>query len=175
MSQNEELNRLAEAAQGRNWRAGNYDAKSFIPSYQVIAETDEGLCVVLEGNKNFIPEAEANCAFAAAANPVVVKALIAENAGLKTGYEAYERVNAELKAENETLVAAAQALRDEWRKDRADADRHRFARDCAYGALTLMEGKRVFVELDYPPGEFSGCDQAYEAAIDAAMGKGGQP
>ena len=31
--------------------------------------------------------------------------LKAENAGLKTGYEAYERVNAELKAENERLVA----------------------------------------------------------------------
>ena len=31
--------------------------------------------------------------------------LKAENAGLKTGYEAYERVNAELKAENEALRA----------------------------------------------------------------------
>ena len=100
--------------------------------------------------------------------------LRAEVAGLKTGYEAYERVNAELKAENETLIAAAQALRDEWRKDQVDAGRHRFARDCAYGALTLMEGKRVFVELDYPSGEFSGCDQAYDAAIDAALGQGEQ-
>ena len=32
--------------------------------------------------------------------------LKAENAGLKTGYEAYERVNAELKAENEALRKA---------------------------------------------------------------------
>ena len=32
-----------------------------------------------------------------------VEALRAEVAGLKTGYEAYERVNAELKAENEAL------------------------------------------------------------------------
>lgn len=32
-----------------------------------------------------------------------VEALRAENAGLKTGYEAYERVNAELKAEVELL------------------------------------------------------------------------
>lgn len=103
-----------------------------------------------------------------------ISKLRAEVAGLKTGYEAYERVNAELKAENETLVAAAKALRDEWRKDQADAKRHRFARDCAYGALTLMEGKRVFVELDYPEGEFSGCDQAYDTAIDAALGQGEQ-
>lgn len=100
--------------------------------------------------------------------------LRAEVAGLRTGYEAYEQVNAELKAENETLIAAAQALRDEWRKDQVDAGRHRFARDCAYGALTLMEGKRVFVEMDYPSGEFSGCDQAYDAAIDAALGQGEQ-
>ena len=32
--------------------------------------------------------------------------LRAEVAGLRTGYEAYERVNAELKAENEALVSA---------------------------------------------------------------------
>lgn len=89
-------------------------------------------------------------------------------------FEALVAERDQLKAENETLIAAAQALRDEWRKDQADAKRHRFARDCAYGALTLMEGKRVFVELDYPSGEFSGCDQAYDAAIDAAMGKGEQ-
>ncbi|WP_300632655.1 hypothetical protein [Pseudomonas sp.] len=58
-----------------------------------------------------------------------VEALQAELAGLRTGYEAYERVNAELKAENETLIAAAQALRDEWRKDQADAQRYRFLRN----------------------------------------------
>ena len=41
-----------------------------------------------------------------------VARLKAENAGLKTGYEAYERVNAELKAENEALRGAgAGALR----------------------------------------------------------------
>ena len=36
--------------------------------------------------------------------------LRAENAGLKTGYEAYERLNAELKAENEALRNAAPPL-----------------------------------------------------------------
>jgi hypothetical protein len=131
----------------------------------------------------------------AAANPAAVLALIAESERLSAACTRAEQViNAEskaaaiatgranlmqtereqLKAENETLVAAAKALRDEWRKDQVDAKRHRFARDCAYGALTLMEGKRVFVELDYPEGEFSGCGQAYEIAIDAAMGKGEQ-
>lgn len=37
--------------------------------------------------------------------------LRAEVAGLKTGYEAYERVNAELKAENERLVPFEEAYR----------------------------------------------------------------
>lgn len=74
----EQLKALAESAQGINWRAGNYYGKSFIPAYQVIADTDEGLCVILEGNKNFRSEAEANCAYAAAANPATVLALLDE-------------------------------------------------------------------------------------------------
>ena len=40
-----------------------------------------------------------------------VEALKAEVAGLRTGYEAYERVNAELKAENEALRKDA----EQWR------------------------------------------------------------
>ena len=36
--------------------------------------------------------------------------LRAEVAGLKTGYEAYERVNAELKAENEALLSALKGM-----------------------------------------------------------------
>ncbi|WP_338568765.1 hypothetical protein V6L78_19845 [Pseudomonas canadensis] len=43
-----------------------------------------------------------------------VEALRAEVAGLKTGYEAYERVNAELKAENEALRNALRPLLANW-------------------------------------------------------------
>ncbi|MBI6601875.1 hypothetical protein [Pseudomonas sp. S4_EA_1b] len=39
-----------------------------------------------------------------------VEALKAEVAGLRTGYEAYERVNAELKAENEALRGVMSAV-----------------------------------------------------------------
>lgn len=39
--------------------------------------------------------------------------LSAENAGLRTGYEAYEQVNAELKAENERLHKALESCADE--------------------------------------------------------------
>ncbi|MBD1602107.1 ead/Ea22-like family protein [Pseudomonas typographi] len=88
-----ELKRLAEAAQGRNWRAGNFYGKAFIPAYQVIAETDEGACVILEGNKNFLPEAKANIAFVAAANPAAILALIAENEQLKAAFAMPERLS----------------------------------------------------------------------------------
>lgn len=85
------------------------------------------------------PEIDAVTAFVGAATPAVVMALIAENkrltaeldcpfrlarhskrlveqlraevAGLKTGYEAYERVNAELKAEVEWLQEENENLR----------------------------------------------------------------
>ncbi|KRP59062.1 hypothetical protein [Pseudomonas trivialis] len=73
--------------------------------------------------------------------------LRAEVAGLKTGYEAYERVNAELKAENEAL--------------RKDAERYRWLRDseCA-GRIVRDMGAKV-------------CRHA-DQRIDAAMGKGEQ-
>lgn len=83
----------------------------------------------------------------------LIDQLRAEVAGLKTGYEAYERVNAELKAEVQAL--------------RKDAERYRHLRECNSGSLcitelTLDDGDQVLVEAE--------ADQA----IDAAMGKGEQ-
>lgn len=73
--------------------------------------------------------------------------LRAEVAGLKTGYEACERANAELKAENEAL--------------RKHAERYRWLRDseCA-GRILRDMGAKV-------------CRHA-DQRIDAAMGKGGE-
>ena len=91
----------------------------------------------------------------------------AEIEGLKIGYEAYEQVNAGLKAENETLVAAAQAICDEWRKDQADAERYRWLRDqCGiveYQAIAGSIGSGML-----PSGE------SLDAALSVAMGKGEQ-
>ncbi|WP_443190964.1 hypothetical protein [Pseudomonas indica] len=72
-----ELRRLADAVPGKNWRAGNVYGKPFIPAYQVIADTPDGPCVVLEGNQNFIEQAEAAAAFAATACPTTILNLIA--------------------------------------------------------------------------------------------------
>jgi hypothetical protein len=73
-----DLRRLAEAVVGTNWRAGNYYGKPFIPAYQVIADTPDGPCVVLEGNKNFHEQAIAIAAYAAALEPSKILAFLAD-------------------------------------------------------------------------------------------------
>ncbi len=73
--------------------------------------------------------------------------LRAEIAGLKTGYEAYERVNAELKAEVEAL--------------RKDAERYRWLRDSDYAGKILRDmGAKYRADADQ--------------RIDAALGQGEQ-
>ncbi|PAA08883.1 hypothetical protein [Pseudomonas fragi] len=75
-----------------------------------------------------------------------------EVAGLKTGYEAYERVNAELKAECEVL--------------RKDAGRWQFVRNpVGSGSPFAIWSERTNLFL----GKFA------DEAIDAAMGKGDRP
>lgn len=68
-----------------------------------------------------------------------------------------------LKAENEALLAAAQALRDEWRKDQADAERYRWLR---------VKQTFIWFIQDWFPRNNVLTD--VDAEIDAAMGKGEQ-
>lgn len=79
-----------------------------------------------------------------------ISRLRAEVAGLRTGYEAYEQVNAELKAEIEAL------RKDSARLDRLDQERE------AYGT-SFHEGNRWTLD-----GQFA----TVRDAIDAAMGHG---
>jgi len=112
--------------------------------------------------------------------------LRAENAGLRTGYEAYERVNAELKAEVEGLREEV-ALDD---KIIADRDRLLNMFDCpAHGqcipyAMEQIEALRKDadryqwlkvddVDRDHLYTSTLGADM--DAAIDAALGQGEQP
>lgn len=71
-----------------------------------------------------------------------------------------------LMAENDTLVAAAQALRDEWRKDQSDAERYRYLRD----RCGVVEYKAIAGSIS--PGMLPSGDKL-DVAVDAAMGKGG--
>ncbi|WP_223271451.1 hypothetical protein [Pseudomonas fluorescens] len=64
--------------------------------------------------------------------------LKAEIAGLKTGYEAYERVNAELKAENE-------ALRDDLEQSQYDANAWRNGEESVWIEVFNSEGDDPFI------------------------------
>lgn len=78
--------------------------------------------------------------------------LRAEVAGLKTGYEAYERVNAELKAEVEAL--------------RKDAARYQWLREASSGYIEVVEW--------IGPHATGMIGEDLDALLDAAMGKGEQ-
>lgn len=103
----------------------------------------------------------------------MVVQLKAENAGLKTGYEAYEQVNAELKAEVEGL--------------RKDAELHqqlqRAAKELPFGwdITLIVERFSGWVELTDPHGTVVELDDLpadlavqVSMAIDAALGQGEQ-
>ena len=109
--------------------------------------------------------------------------LRAEIAGLKTGYEAYERVNAELKAELAAEIQrrfdgneiAARERDEEVRKLKAenealrkDAERFRYWRRCWANEEDANLPYSVEMQMD------SNGDFEIEDAFDAAMGKGEQ-
>ncbi|WP_238349097.1 hypothetical protein [Pseudomonas poae] len=79
--------------------------------------------------------------------------LRAEVAGLKTGYEAYERVNAELKAENEAL--------------RKGAARYEWLRQARSGHIEVVEW--------IGPHATGMTGEDLDALLDSAMGQGEQP
>ena len=98
--------------------------------------------------------------------------LRAEVAGLKTGYQAYERVNAELKAEVDSLIREADRQYTTIEAYRKDAERYQWLltnasvildKKAAYQAVT------GFIKFDTMPARTE-----TESAIDAAMSKGEQ-
>lgn len=131
MSDYTELKRLAEAAPEGPWFGPEY-----APGTSHVFDVDLGTLLHYE---SIDTEQDACLRYVAAANPAAVLELIdsnkrlkagaadtweiaqsrariidqlkAENAGLKTGYEAYERVNAELRAECESLRKDAERVR----------------------------------------------------------------
>lgn len=83
--------------------------------------------------------------------------LVAEVAGLRTGYQAYERVNAELKAENEAL-----------RKERDSRHPFKFALESPAIGFTGCVICGVYTDHGGLP-----CPKT-RATADAALGKGEQ-
>ncbi|PXX60704.1 hypothetical protein SAMN05660489_04370 [Pseudomonas sp. LAMO17WK12:I10] len=93
--------------------------------------------------------------------------LKAELCGLRTGFEAQNQVNAELKAENEAL--------------RKDAERYQWicANACDlnfYAAGPTPIRGRVEIDAEqYPVSEWGSAKPELDSIIDAALGKGEQP
>lgn len=87
----DELDSKAKAATAGTWRAGNAYDKPFIPKYEVVVDTPEGAYVLLSGNHNFLPDAVANVAHAAAANPATILALTAHIRSLTERLEKAEK------------------------------------------------------------------------------------
>ncbi|MBJ2224932.1 hypothetical protein [Pseudomonas sp. MF7451] len=106
----------------------------------------------------------------------------AENAGLKTGYEAYERVNAELKAEvarsteREILqLAEIEALRIANTFLLPDAQRHRWLRANGYDMGSFHREHEHNDKAWFECLDDSAIDEAIAGeAIDAALGQGEQ-
>ncbi|WP_289328843.1 hypothetical protein [Pseudomonas sp. 'CRE Jenny 4'] len=157
-----ELKRLAEAAQYENCEF-QHELVAATKAFFVGCIPEQILALIAENER-----LSADCSSmrgSLKANAASIKKLIkdggraarerdqyrAEVAGLKTGYEAYERVNAELKAEVERL--------------RKDADRWQFVRNpVGSGSPFAIWSERTNLFL----GKFA------DEAIDAAMGKGEQ-
>lgn len=90
-----ELKRLAEAAVGKTYSSG----EKFFFSAEATPEQVLALIAENDSSRKHWQNESNNVQ----ALMVEVARLKAENAGLQTGYEAYERVNAQLKAEVEKL------------------------------------------------------------------------
>ncbi|KAA8702441.1 hypothetical protein [Pseudomonas proteolytica] len=94
-----------------------------------------------------------------------VEALQAENAGLKTGYEAYERVNAELKAEVEVLRKDADRAAY-WKQRAKSAEGHLFSGDFRAAAMELHKYSR-FESTPWP--ELTGSQHALISSAAGAV------
>jgi len=88
----EALKKLAEKATPGPWRVGKFMPAETIGRHQVMAIDGQNFpYVILEGNQNFIEEAECNAAYAAAANPAAILELLEQRRllleALKESYE----------------------------------------------------------------------------------------
>ena len=73
-----EIEARAKVATKGAWRVGEWMPRETVGRHQVVVDTDEGPYVILEGNQNFIDDANENAAFVAAANPAAILSIIAD-------------------------------------------------------------------------------------------------
>ena len=130
MADYSELKKLAEAAPEGPWFGPEY-----APGTSYVFDVDLGTLLHYESIES---EQDACLRYVAAANPAAVLALIAESDGLKTGFEAYEQVNAGLKAEVE-------ALRDDLEQKEYDANAWRNGEESVWIEVFSSDGDDPFI------------------------------
>ncbi|AXT46414.1 ead/Ea22-like family protein [Chromobacterium rhizoryzae] len=126
-----ELASLARAATPGPWRAGR--PREIVSTSEVCIDTDIGPKVLLSGNSNFIAEGERDAAFAAAANPSTVLALL-------------DRI-AELEVQNECEEHFCKGWRDQaigLVRDVSRLERERDEAPPILGAADLVAGNRYW-------------------------------
>jgi len=201
MTDNAELKRLAEAAPEGPWFGPEY-----APGTSYVFDVDLGTLLEYQ---SIDTEKDACLRYVAAANPAAVLALIAENerlraihavgpvkvafdvmderdqlraeiAGLKTGYEAYERVNAELKAENERLRSGMKGDYDldawlDWTRE-VEALRKAFTEcaDSLHGEMLQKFGGQLPDDMHPVTRREYDRDMAEVAGYRVALGQGEQ-
>ena len=175
----DELKRLAEEATGGDWYAGNAYDKRFIAAYQVIVKIEEGNYVILEGNQNFIEDANRNVAYVAAANPKTILELIAENERLRDiANEQRHRLECLGEGTDGSTTALTRIGRLEYERDqlraevealRKDAERYRHLKDQGhFRAMSIdMGGNHSWTGM----GRHVGKGQTVDEAIDSEIAR----
>jgi hypothetical protein len=166
MSQYDELKRLAEAALNelteinQDWPTdGDYFDCQSGPEFEYLCAANPVVVMTLIAENQQLRTDRDYCRRVAEHNKEVGEQLRAEIAGLKTGYQAYEQVNAELKAENEAL--------------RKDAERYQWM-SIEGNWVARFHGKWRAHVGEYGDANPTDWYPSRAEAIDAAMGKGEQ-
>lgn len=124
-----ELERLANNATLGPWRVGRWMPDEDLAEHEVIARRPNGRpYVILSGNQCHLPDAHANAAFVAMANPQVVLRLIEEVKGLHSdpchpsfSKQLMTEISA-LRLATEMLTASLHAAQDEVKRLRGTED-----------------------------------------------------
>jgi len=183
MSQYDELKRLAEAALNelteinQDWPTdGDYFDCQSGPEFEYLCAANPVVVMTLIAENQQLRTDRDYCRRVAEHNKEVGEQLRAEIAGLKTGYQAYERVNAELKAENEALLDGANFRAIQSLRQDCEALRKALG-ECAgslHGEMLQKFGGQLPEDMHPVTRRDYGRDMAELAGYRAAIGKGEQ-
>ena len=185
MSDNTKLKLLAESAAGKSWISGEkffFSAEAtpervlaLIAENEQLAKTadcwdrlnvyNKALSDSFRAERDQSEQDYKDVVGTIELRDIEIAKLRAEVAGLKTGYEAYERVNADLKAESEALRKDADRAAY-WKQRAKSAEGHLFSGDFRAAAMELHKYSR-FESTPWP--ELTGSQHALITSAAGAV------